>query len=237
MTIPGGTPVGDVDVVLDPGHGGAPDPGAPGRNGLRESEVNLNVAEEVSRLLTAQGIKTLMTRTADYSTTIGVRSALADASGAELMVSIHHNAPTHIVGDEPGTEVFVQHESLNSERLGGLLYEEITTALSQFDIPWATAPDAGVLEVLLPRGVDAYGMLRTPETVTALAELGYMSHPPEAELFATPEYVEVAGRAVADAIIAYLDSDRGGTGFVDEPRVFIPQRGISSSACEEPDLG
>jgi N-acetylmuramoyl-L-alanine amidase len=237
-TLTSGEEIGIVDVVLDPGHGGAPDPGAVGANGLKEAEVNLNVARNAQRILESRGVVVALTRTADYTSPLGVRALFADHVGAELMVSIHHNAPTANLGSEPGTEVFVQHDAPESGRLGALLYEEAVEAFEVFEtMVWSRAPDAGVLEVLNTRGTDAYGMLRNPETISALLELAYISHRPEAELLSTGEYVSVAGLAVADAISAYLDSDRQGRGYVAEPRVFTPQRGISAAVCEDPDFG
>jgi N-acetylmuramoyl-L-alanine amidase len=236
-TIDDGTPVSGIDVVIDPGHGGAPDPGAVGANGLTEERINLRVSRMVQQILAERGISSILTRTGDYTTTIGVRAALADHSGADLMVSIHHNAPTANLGSMPGTEVFVQSTSADSRRLGGLLYESVVDAFEGFDIAWSRAPDAGVLEVLNTRGADAYGMIRNPETVSVLAELAYIANPPEAELFSTTEYVSVAAAAVADAVERYLDSDDPGSGFVAEPRVFTPSRGISGSVCEDPGLG
>ena len=235
-TIEGGTPVSDIEVVIDPGHGGAPDPGAVGSNGLTEEEINLRVSRAVQQVLSERGVNSVLTRTGNYTSTLGVRAALADQASARLMVSIHHNAPTANLGDEPGTEVFVQSTSVDSRRLGGLVYEHLVDAFEQFDMVWSRAPDAGVLEVLNTRGTDAYGMLRNPETVSVLAELGYISNRPEAELYATSEYVTVAAEAVADAVIAYLETEDPGSGFIASPRVFTPDRGISRTVCEDPDL-
>lgn len=235
-TISDGTPVSDIEVVIDPGHGGSPDPGAVGGNGLTEEQINLRVSRVVQQILTDRGINSVLTRTANYSSTLGARAALADQAGAKLMVSIHHNAPTANLGTEPGAEVFVQSTSDDSRRLGGLVYEYLIEALSAFKIVWSSAPDAGVLEVLNTRGTDAYGMLRNPETVSVLAELGYISNRPEAELFTTDEYVAVAAEAIADAISAYLETDDPGSGFVAATRAFTPNRGISGSVCEDPGL-
>lgn len=235
-TIGDGTPVSDIEVVIDPGHGGAPDPGAVGANGLTEEQINLRVSRAVQRELSERGVHSVLTRTGNYSSTLGVRATLADHADASLLVSIHHNAPTANLGDQPGTEVFVQSSSAESRRLGGLVYESVSDAFERFDVVWSRAPDAGVLEVLNTRGTDAYGMLRSPETVAVLAELGYISNRPEAELFATSEYVTVAAQAVASAIVAYLETDAPGSGFIASPRVFTPNRGISGSVCEDPAL-
>lgn len=114
-----GTPLYQTTVVIDPGHGGPIDTGAWGPYGLREGELNLEVAQAVEILLGQRGIPAMLTRTGDYPTRLFVRSALADALQAELMVSIHHNSPSAFRSSEPGTEVFIQKDSQDSARLGG----------------------------------------------------------------------------------------------------------------------
>lgn len=234
--LPGGTPVGRVDVVLDPGHGGEADIGAVGPNGLTEKEINLAVARAVEERLHARGTSVLLTRTADYASILSARAALADAVQAELMVSIHHNAPTPGPSPTPGTEVFVQQGSGDSRRLGGLLHHQVVEALSSFEVAWTAAPDAGVMTVTNTRGSDAYGIIRHPDTTTALVEIGYISNRAEAELFATPEYLEVVADALADAISAYLETDMTGGRHV-EGRVFNPAFGIGGGVCVDPALG
>jgi N-acetylmuramoyl-L-alanine amidase len=231
-----GTPVGRTSVVLDPGHGGEVDTGAVGANGLAEKTLNLEVAEALQADLIVRGIPVLLTRTADYASRLGVRGELADRVDADLLLSIHHNAPTPGPSTSPGTEVFVQTGSDGSHRLGGLVYARVKSALSRFDLAWAAAPDAGVLRVLSTRGNDAYGMLSGPRTVSVLAELAYISNPAEAELLATPDYVEVVSDALADAVERYLHTEATGAGYVAEPRVFNPQPGIGSTLCTDPRL-
>ncbi len=231
-----GEPLGITDVVIDPGHGGPTDTGAVGANGLSEKEVNLEVARLIVEMLGGRGIPAVLTRSGDYASPLFVRAHLADTVGARLMVSIHHNAPTPAPSPDPGVEVFVQKGSEDSARLGGLLWEQTRSALSAFDVPWTAAEDSGVMTVLNSRGDDAYGIIRHPETTTALVELGYISNPAEAELFATSEYPPVAARAVVDAIEAFLTTEDPGAGFV-EGRSFNPRPGIGQDVCVDPDLG
>lgn len=232
-----GLPLQGVRVVIDPGHGGAYDGGATGPNGLDEGDLNLTLSYAVLNELSSRGIPAASTRTGHYGTLLSVRAAFADALGAEALVSIHHNAPTFATGTEPGTEVFVQSASgeqarADSARLGGLLHQEITKALSGFEnVAWSRLPDAGVLRVLSPRGGDAYGMISRPMLPAVLLEYGYLSNPSEAALFATDEYIRVAAKATANAIEAYLNTDRLGTEVVRQPRVFNPSR--APSHCNE----
>jgi N-acetylmuramoyl-L-alanine amidase len=232
-----GEPVYGARVVLDPGHGGSRDVGAQGRNGLPEKQANLRVALETAARLEERGISVLLTRTGDYATTIPTRADLADHVGAEVLVSIHHNAPTPGPSTRPGTEIFYQSFSAESRRLGGVIYEHVVAALSRFtEVAWTAAPDAGVITVLNRNGRDTYGMIRRPRTPSVLVEMGYMSNPAEAELFATEEYVEVAATALADGIEAYLTTDAPGTGWYEPGRIFTAAPGLTTQGCEEVPL-
>jgi N-acetylmuramoyl-L-alanine amidase len=234
-----GKPIEGVRVVLDPGHGGRFEPGAVGPNGLAEDTLNLTLSRAILAELADRGIPATTTRTGDYGSLLSVRAALADAVGADALISLHHNAPTHALGDSPGTEVYVQSTDdatprPDSARLGGLLYEEITIALGMFaDVSWSRLPNAGVLRVLSPRGGDAYGMISRPAIPAVLVEYGYLSNPSEAELFATDDYIGIAAAATANAIEDYLNTDRPGSGFVEQPRRFDPA-GAPSRCAEVP---
>lgn len=231
-----GTPIRRATVVIDPGHGGPIDTGAVAPTGMPEKELNLDVARQVIRELAARDIDAVLTRTDDYATPLSVRANLADSLGAEMMVSIHHNAPTPGPSHVPGIEVFIQSGSVDSGRLGGLLWKSTMSALSTFDVDWVAAADAGVMTVLNTRGDDAYGIIRHPNTPTVLIELGYISNRAEAELYQRPEYSLRAGISIAEAIDQYLHTLESGSGFV-EGRVFNPAPGVGKDVCTDPPLG
>jgi hypothetical protein len=115
------------------------------------------------------------------------------------------------------------------------MQESIVAALSQFDVSWVKAPDAGVLRVQQPDGGEAYGLVRRSNVPFALVELGYIANPNEAAFFATSIYPTVAGQALADAAEAYLRSDRL-QGFQPELRTFIAGRSHASIRCTDPPL-
>jgi len=234
-TLSEGEPIYDVDVIIDPGHGGPVDTGAVAPTGLAEKEINLRVGLATARTLTEKGIATMLTRIADYPMPIGIRSDYSDMTGARALVSIHHNAPVAPASDIPGIEIFVQQDSTESMRLGGLLYDATMAALEHFDVDWDRAPDAGVMTVLNPEGLDAYGMVRRPDAPSALLELGYIANRAEAELYEHPDYVDAASQSIAIAVDSFLNSAETGASLVGG-RVFRPNRGVGADQCVEPDL-
>ena len=89
-------------VVIDAGHGGD-DPGKIGVNGIKEKEVNLEIALLVKEFLEANDIKVVMTREDDdglYDRSASNkkvqdmknRIALIEEAKADIVVSIHQNS-------------------------------------------------------------------------------------------------------------------------------------------------
>jgi len=78
-------------VVIDPGHGGR-DPGAIGRGGLREKDVNLRLAKLLRARLQERGFEVVMTRDRDRTLSLEERTAVAESARGDLFVSVHANA-------------------------------------------------------------------------------------------------------------------------------------------------
>lgn len=80
-------------VVLDPGHGGR-DPGAIGKNGLKEKDVVLDLARKMKSLIEANApnITVFLTRDDDYFLPLQRRTEIAEEYHADLFISLHVNA-------------------------------------------------------------------------------------------------------------------------------------------------
>ena len=78
-------------VVLDAGHGGSDSGAVNARHGLVEEEQTLDVARRLETLLEADGHAVCMTRTGDETLSNNDRSAYANTTGAEVLVSVHMN--------------------------------------------------------------------------------------------------------------------------------------------------
>jgi len=78
-------------IVLDPGHGGK-DPGA-SAFGLKEKDIVLQVAKRLAKKLKEElGCEVILTRDKDVFLSLEERTAIANASGADLFISLHLNA-------------------------------------------------------------------------------------------------------------------------------------------------
>lgn len=90
-------------IVVDAGHGGH-DSGAVGKNGIREKDVNLIIANKVAAQLKKSfpKMRIIMTRTTDTFIELARRTEIANEAGADLFISIHANAnpSKHIRGVE-----------------------------------------------------------------------------------------------------------------------------------------
>lgn len=79
-------------IVVDAGHGGK-DPGAIGRKGTKEKDINLLIALELARILEIEGgYDVLLTRSSDTFISLIDRTLFANEHRADLFISIHCNA-------------------------------------------------------------------------------------------------------------------------------------------------
>jgi N-acetylmuramoyl-L-alanine amidase len=80
-------------IFIDPGHGGA-DRRNKGSQGLiTEADANLSVALKLRDFLIKAGASVQMSRYIDTTVDLKYRSELASKSGADIFISVHHNAP------------------------------------------------------------------------------------------------------------------------------------------------
>ena len=202
-----------VDILLDPGHGG-PETGSVGSNGLVERDLNLIVALLVEKELLSLGYTVALTRTTDLHMPIRQRTAIANALSPKVFVSIHHNGGAVRRSEVPGTETFHQVNNSESQRLAGLLFEEVFESFKKYWIPWVNTVHNGASSRLSEPGRDAYGILRdTPNVPSVIIEAVYLSNPPEAELMMLPEVQQVEAEAITRGIHRFISTSDPGSGF------------------------
>ncbi len=103
-------------VVLDPAHGGT-DPGARGAQGIRESDLVLDLTLQVRRALEAQGFQVLQTRSGNENPSFDDRSTLANAQRGAVFITLHISST-----GLPGTaRVYTMPDSTALMATGGIL--------------------------------------------------------------------------------------------------------------------
>jgi N-acetylmuramoyl-L-alanine amidase len=234
-----GKPLHAATVVLDPGHGGE-EIGATGPNGLRESDLNLEIAKRTADVLRSQGAVVVLTRTADYRVTLAARAMIARALHPRAFVSIHHNGMPDGPSTKPGTETYYQVASPASKRLAGLVYEEVVAVFGRHPgIAWNANVDAGAKYRKSDTGDDYYGILRrTHDEPAVLSEALFLSSSlAEAELLARPDVQQAEADALARAISRFILTDDPGSGFVEPvPRTTPAGGGGGGAGCKDPVL-
>ena len=228
-------------VVLDAGHGGV-EPGAVGPGGLQERHLNLAVTQFAQQALEAAGHPVILTRAGDYRISLEARAKIVETVKPRAFVSIHFNAEPDGPRTGPGAETYYQTvgaSAAESKRLSGLIYEEVVAALSQYQgTAWVADSDAGAKYRKNSQGNDYYGIIRrTQGTPGVLAELGFISNPPEEELYKTADVQRVAGAAVAKGIVRFLTTSDPGSGYVEPyPRETPAGGGGGVNNCVDPAL-
>jgi N-acetylmuramoyl-L-alanine amidase len=194
-----------VRVVVDAGHGGH-DPGAIGRSGLEEKEVNLDIARRVQRRLQAMGAEVMMTRMDDrplrpwrrgnreeHRQELLARCAVANEGEAHLFVSIHANAREANPMAVRGTETY--YRKSDSESFAGVMQKELVGAVG--------LPDGGVK--YHPKPIVVLCQTNMP---AVLVEVGYLSHPEDEAAIATAEVRERAAEGIANGVKRYVEEGR-----------------------------
>jgi len=103
-------------IVIDPGHGGI-DPGAVGKRGLYEKDVNLAIAKYLRRLIDdSLKVKVKMTREKDTYLSLKERTNIANRNSADLFVSIHCNASKKKSRSSGFETYFLSEARTNDER-------------------------------------------------------------------------------------------------------------------------
>jgi N-acetylmuramoyl-L-alanine amidase len=182
-------PRGRFRVVIDPGHGG-PDPGAVGIQGLRETDVVLDVSLQAAQLLQARGVSVQLTRTSEVDVDLPPRVALANSIGAHVFVSVHANALSLDRPDVNGVETFY-FEGGRSQQLASLIQARLM-AVS------AGTPDRGARP-------GRFYVIRRTTMPSSLVELGFVTGSLDAPRLADPGFRRRLAEALAAAILEFLN--------------------------------
>ena len=188
-------------IVIDAGHGGD-DPGVIGIGGLKEKEINLQIASKLKAALEKKGYQVYMTRENDMglyeeedrnekAKDMQNRIAFIKEKEPVLTLSIHQNS--YPESSIKGPQVFYYADSAQGALLAKYIQEQLNTHL----------------EVSRPRtakGNTSYYLLKRSSGVLNIVECGFLTNPQEAELLQQEEYQKKIAEAVVQGVEHYLKS-------------------------------
>ena len=175
-------------VVLDPGHGGR-QPGVV-RDGIRESDMVLQVTQKLLQLIEADGfIRAYTTRNSDVYVSLADRARLGNNTG-DLFLSIHINSSTNIAAH--GIETYFRANSLDNFR--SLTSRNFADIIHRNKLVTLGSNDRGVRTA-------NFVVLRYSTIPAVLVELGFMSNAAERERITGTEFQWQAARALYNGLL------------------------------------
>ncbi len=221
-----------VTIAIDAGHGGE-DPGASGRNGTREKDVVLRIAQRLHERIAAEpGMRPYLTRDGDFFVPLATRVAKARRVQADLFVSLHADA--FVQPTARGASVYVLSErgasssaarwlankENASDLIGGVnlnsrdaevqkvLLELSTNAQIKDSSALASiilSELGGVGELHKPRIEQAgFAVLKAPDIPSILVETAFISNPDEERRLGDPRYQAKVADAIFRGIRAWV---------------------------------
>ena len=174
-------------IVIDAGHGGF-DPGAVGPGGLKEKDVNLDIAQRVYRRLKNDGFEVMLTRDKDKFISLSARVEMAKEKNAGIFLSIHNNASNKSYTQ--GTETFVATDCSNNDM-------ELAEIVQSRLIKELKLEDRGIRK-------DNFYVIRNTPMTSILVELAFISNPHEESLLSNDLFKEKAASAISDSLKEYM---------------------------------
>lgn len=171
-----------MKIVIDPGHGGK-DPGAVGPSGIKEVNINLQVALMVAKKLQKAGLSVKLTRTTNTFVDLQPRCDIANSWMADYFVSIHCNAAS--TPQAHGTETYCYKFGGKGEVLAKAIQAELIAATGR--------ANRGVKEA-------NFYVLRKTSMPAVLTELAFISNLVEERLLTSAAYQEKCAMAIAKGI-------------------------------------
>jgi len=181
-----------VDILLDPGHGGN-DPGAVGKSGTKEKDVNLKLAKMIGALLQDRGISIAYTRETDIllgntiNEDLKERVRLAnEVIKPKYFVSIHNNSFTK---DSKGAETYIVGTGGQAEKLAKSIHSNLIAATGLYDRGIKTAN---------------FYVLKYTNMPAVLVEVAFLSNPDEEKLLNDDAFLAKAAEGIAKGIVEFL---------------------------------
>jgi N-acetylmuramoyl-L-alanine amidase len=222
--------LGARTIVIDAGHGGH-DPGSIGPGGLQEKDLVLDVALRLEKLVRARlGAAVILTRSGDVFVPLEERTAIANAKGADLFLSIHANSSrsprprgveTYFLSfaADPHAEAVAARENAISAATMKDLQNLVKAIALNSKLDESRDFASSVQEAMVANIKPHYPSLQDRGVRTApfyvliganmpsiLAEIAFVSHPEEERMLRQSAHRERVAASLCEGVRAYLET-------------------------------
>ena len=181
----GDTPLAGKVLVIDPGHGGD-DGDNKGPGGLRERDVNLDIALRLEGMLKKAGAEVHLTRRKDTGVLLSDRAEMARSIRPHFLISIHQNGFYN--PGVSGTEIYYYEGDAEGRRLGECIMDRLVREVN--------ALDKGV------KPANFY-ILREAKVSSLQLELFHITNPSEEQRLKSGDFRSQVAGAILNGIISY----------------------------------
>jgi N-acetylmuramoyl-L-alanine amidase len=215
-------------ICLDAGHGGH-DPGAIGRGGTQEKDVTLAIVMKLEKLIrTELGADVVLTRDSDVFIPLEERTAIANASGADMFLSVHINSARNRTGrgletyylsfarSAAAEELAARENAISQATMKDL--NNLVKAIANNSKLEESRDFAGIIQKnnvsgltpsfkgVLDRGVHTapFYVLIGANMPSILTEVGFISHPEEERWLKSSAYQDKLAAALLEGVRSYL---------------------------------
>lgn len=218
-------------IVIDAGHGGH-DTGALGPEGLQEKDLVLDVALRLRTIIKEHmpDVDVVMTRDKDFFVPLEERTAVANAQGADLFISIHANSSP--IDDSTGVETYYLSIDATKDELAVATRENSSTARSARDLQSILQQImlddkileshnlANLVQQSLVKGLGRNnpaagfnrGVKKAPFIVliganmpSILSEIAFVSNPQQAKILQTGAFKQQIAESLFDGVRHYVE--------------------------------
>ena len=165
--------------------------------GLKEYELNLQVAQKLEEILLERGYEVIMVRTShDVDISNSERAAVANEAGADAFIRIHAN----------GSEDSSVHGAMTicqtpSNPYNGALYEE-SRALADAVLDCFVASTGASKQYVWE--TDSMSGINWASVPATIIEMGYMTNPTEDQNMASEDYQYLMAEGIANGIDEFI---------------------------------
>lgn len=196
-------------IFLDPGHGGEDRKNRGSEGDAIEADVNLRVALALRDYLNRTGSIVSMSRTTDTTVALKDRPDLAANTGAELFISLHHNATG--TGDQVtnysatyyhASEGHPDYHPANHD-IARYIQRDMSYAMRNASPPFSPTFD-GTLSDFGVYPNSGFAVLRHSQIPAVLVEASFFTHPHEEQRLAREEFNHIEAWGIFQGLGKYF---------------------------------